>query len=285
MQLRLSDVMQGPFVALPLDQVCEADGSIKISIANVFGKPDSQVPDEPIEFHSPEPVVVTQAQEAPKVTTGQVVPPWELAASNAGQGKTVETQPEEPVKEEAAVTDGLAVPWEKPVSSLAEVVAVAQEFEKKDRGLPEGWGMDPAQSQVEINNYTFASNQDESDWILAKGRALPYSMREDNRPDPFFVPEMYKMVEQRRQSHLIGCTVTNFRAACRHAIAMSILYHDQDIERFESAQRAQQEAMQSDEAQAAHIRWKQAIEKRKQVVKELDKEVADARDAWHALRK
>jgi len=281
MQLRLCDIMNGPFVAGPLDQVCEPDGSVKVSIANMFGKADI------IQLHSPdpEPAGVTQVQEQPKVTTGQVVPPWELAASNAGAGKTAQTQPTEAVKEEAAVSDTLVVPWTKPVELKDSEVVVAESADQKDRGLPEGWGLESAESQVETNSYTFASNQDESDWILAKGRALPYSMREDNRPDPFFVPEMYKMIEQRRQSHLIGCTVTNFRAACRHAIAMSILYHDQDIERFESAQRAQQDALQTDEAQAAHIRWKQAIEKRKRILGELDKEVADARDAWHALRK
>lgn len=275
MQLRLIDVIGGTFVARPLEDVCEDDGSIKITLANVFGKAD-----EPVQLHSPEPApVVTQVEEPPKVTTGQVTPPWELAA------KKVDAQPIETVKEEAEVTQALAVPWEKPVTVADAIKAIGEGGPIPDRGIPEGFGLDDPEKLIELNGYKFATQQDASDWVIAKGRALPYSTLDDTRPDPFFVPDMYKMLEQKRNSHLIGHTVTSFRIACRHAIAMSVLYHDQDIERYESALRAQREAMQTDEAQAAHIRWKQAIEKRKNTLIELDREVAEARDAWHALRK
>jgi ElaB/YqjD/DUF883 family membrane-anchored ribosome-binding protein len=64
-----------------------------------------------------------------------------------------------------------------------------------------------------------------------------------------------------------------------------VQYYDEDVERMESAKRAEAAALADDECEAARIRWKQAVEYRKQRISELDQEVAEARDAWHALRK
>lgn len=267
MHIKLADILQGPFNALPLDMLYDEDGTFKVSMANVFGKADQAL----VQFHNPEvqvePTVVTCVEDT-AVTTGAVVPPWELAAKKAEQLP-------EPAIEEVVVTDNLQVPWEKTVTT---------EVEENDRGMPEGWSADAVEKLIEQNDFKFATQQDADDWVIAKNRALPYSTKDESRPDPFNVPDMYKMMEQRRNSHLVGCVVTSFRTACRHAIALSVLYYDQDVERYESALRAERDTLQQDEVEAARMRWKQAVDRRKETIAVLDKEVTDARDAWHSLR-
>lgn len=271
MQLKLSDVLGQAFVARPLEDCADEDGSVKVSIANMFGNTDQEP--EVVQLHCPDPPVVKQ--DSPKVTTGKVIPPWELAAQVIPLEMGVELPAgASQVEDETTQTQAVTVPWEK--NKGIDIV---------DRGLPEGWGADHTERLLEHNGHRFKCQQDADDWVIAKGRALPFSNKDETRPDPFDVDSMYRQVEACIESPLIQHRVSTFRAACRHAIALSIVYYEQDVERYESARKAEQEALAIDEAEAARIRWKQAVENRRVQLVALDKEVADARDAWHALRK
>lgn len=286
--MKLFDVMGGPFIALPAEVAMEEDGSVKITMANIFGKADQ--PAEP----EPAPVVTPQPEPPQVATVGGVVPPWELAAQAAKATTTVNVEllSQGILEQEEQVTKTIAVPWAKPTLLIQQIGRGVREVEGEDvavtqveRGLPEGWGIDNPARLLEVNGSKFADQKDADDWVIAKGRALPFSTKDESRPDPFVVDTMYRWIEEGRESSFLQHRITNFRIACRHAIAVSVLYYDQDVERMESAKRAEIDALATDECEAARIHWKQTVENRKQQISLLDKEVADARDAWHALRK
>lgn len=284
--MKLFDVMGGPFVAMSLAQIADNDmASMVMATPSVPGPADEPAP------------VVTQQPEPPQVTTpGRVIPPWELAALaiKAGSIVVVDTKvlTQGIAEEEEQVTKLIPVPWESPALMIQQVgrakrvlpgeeVAVTQ----VERGLPDGWGIDDPSRLLEVNGSKFANQEDADNWVIAKGRALPYSTKDESRPDPFVVDNMYRWIKEGRESTFLQHRITNFKIACRHAIAVSVQYYDEDVERMESAKRAEAAALADDECEAARIRWKQAVEYRKQRIAELDQEVAEARDAWHALRK
>lgn len=291
--MKLFDVMGGPFVAIPADQLFEPDGTLKVAMANVFGQADPAL----AHLHNPEPApVVTQQPEQPQVTTpGRVIPPWELAAMAAPK-LTVSTEvlTQGIAAEEAQVTATIPVPWEKPALLIQQVgralrevpeVTVTEFATQAERGLPDGWGIDNPARLLEVNGSKFANQEDADNWVIAKGRALPFSLKDESRPDPFVVDTMYRWIAEGRESSFLQHRITNFKIACRHAIAVSVLYYDQDVERIESLKNAEAAALAEDECEAARIHWKQTVERRKEQMAILDKEVSDARDAWHALRK
>jgi hypothetical protein len=184
--MKLFDVMGGPFIALPAEVAMDEDGSVNISMANIFGKADQ--PAEPAP-------VVTQQPEQPQVTTpGRVIPPWELAAqASKAVNIVVDTKvlTQGIAEEEEQVTKLIPVPWESPALMIQQVgraervlpgeeVAVTQ----VERGLPDGWGIDDPSRLLEVNGSKFANQEDADNWVIAKGRALPYSTKDESRPDP-----------------------------------------------------------------------------------------------------
>lgn len=294
--IKLSDLLGGAFIALPEDQIPQ----------------DMDMP-----FERP-PVVIEQ----PQALTGSVVAPWEQQRrdieAEAAKPDVLPEKIEVPVVAPAA---GLQMPWLKvaqqealveaasePVPTAAAPAAVAQETQPElvqhtepqnttetsieaaianigDGGTAEGWG--PGVPSEEAATCQFRTETDAQDWVIAKGRSLSYSTID--RPDPFHVETMYGWVDESKHSHMLNRPITSFRMACRHAIASTVLFYEQDVNNHAAlvAQRKADAATEQSEAAVteAHQQWKALVEERKILLADLDRRVVEARDRWHALRK
>lgn len=301
--LKLSDVMGGAFVALPEDQLpAEMEMSHeRPPVVKPEPKADTGAAVAPWEAarraQEAEPVAsapVQQKIEVPVVAPAAgVVLPWLKAAQQEALAEAA-SEPAPPAQPAAATATETAAPTATPtlaetLTAIAEIPApslVDQTIQTMaEAGNVEGWG--PTSPTEEATTCEFRCDTDAADWVIAKGRSLSYSTVD--RPDPFDVATMYGWIDESKYSHMLNRPITSFRMACRHAIASTVLFYEQDVNNFAalSQQRQVEVAAEEKEAEvtAAHQEWKALVEHRKTVLAELDRQVAAARDKWHALRK
>lgn len=301
--LKLSDVMGGAFVALPEDQLpAEMEMSHeRPPVVKQEPKVDTGVAVAPWEAarraQEAEPVAsapVQQKIEVPVVAPAAgVVLPWLKAAQQEALAEAA-SEPTPPAQPAAATATEVAAPvvqntLEESLTAIAEIPApslVEQTIQTMaEAGNVEGWG--PTSPTEEATTCQFRNDTDAADWVIAKGRALSYSTID--RPDPFHVETMYSWIDESKHSHMLNRPITSFRMACRHAIATTVLFYEQDVNNF-AALKAQHKAdvdaeQKEAEVSQAHQEWKALVEQRKNLIADMDAKVAQARDKWHALRK
>lgn len=305
MSLKLSDVLGGTFHAAPLEDIPQ---DMEMS----HERPPVVIPERVVEAGKvlapweadrlaklaevtpePEPIAVqlTQAPQVQPQAPGLQLPWLAAAQQEALAQAAAEPEPQAPATELAKDTGELGnvleIISQIPAPSildkeLQESIESAQALASDST---EGWNAgSPSEEATEC---VFRSTEDSNDWIIAKGRSFGYLAEE--RPDPFDVKVMYEMLDNKVESVFMHKPITSFRMACRHAIANTLFYYEQDVNNHHDMVEARKcnSAVEEKEAaiSKAHRNWKALVDERKVILAELDRKVTEARDIWHELRK